>query len=429
MISVTNVPPVLDSQINSPVIAIQAEIPEQLRADFPSLEPALEQPIELGGSLAAAAPAGAHPATKAIASLRQAVTLLQPSVALSKSEASPKTLVKNISLWSAGVSRNLKLDLPLLAVLKAENPRSALPVPASVQPTKQPIGSNSSSAAAAIEAGAEASVVEKKIENKGEASAEAASSVAEPNDKNCLAADELLPKAAFPSVFQVQMKGHAIAYLPTQAAAETLEQQINQLLQAPRFDPNTLSPALVNGVPVGKAGDTVLFEITPDLAASFDRNPTLLAIAWINQLRITLGAAPIALADAQSQMYHLLPSNKQLKGNASWYDPAFEGSPTATGETFDSSDLTAAHPTLPFGTYLKVTNQQTSDSVIVRVNDRGPYLSGRSLDVSSEAARCLNSQTAGVVPFQAVIMETPQPQVDQTAIEQNPEASQQNTVP
>ncbi len=380
MISVTNVPPVLDSQVYSPTVAIQVVAVESITA----------QPV-----------------------LSARFSKLQPSFSLSHDTLPPgqvnsKMLVKSISLWSAGVSRDLKLDTPLLAVLKAENPRS---VPATAAPASSAVSQLASSDQ--VKTGdsnndsPENSVAAKEVENKGDRVEETSLPTAETADKNCLAAEEMLPKAAFPNVFQVQVKGHPIAYLPTQAAAATLEQQINQLLQMPRFDPNTLQPAIVNGVPVGKAADTVLFEITPDLAASFDRNPTLLAIAWINQLRITLGAEPIALAEAQSQMYHLLPTNKQIKGNASWYDPAFEGSPTATGETFDSSDLTAAHPTLPFGTYLKVTNQQNSDSVIVRINDRGPYLTGRSLDISGEAARCLNSQASGVVPFQAVIMESP----------------------
>ena len=386
MISVTNVPPVLDSQVYSPTVAAQVGAVQSITA----------QPL-----------------------LFARFSKLQSSIsrdASSKSHTNPKMLVKSISLWAAGASRDLKLDLPLLTVLKAENPRSVSTAPTAVSHLAD-------SNPVKIEGRSENSVAAKEVENKGVTSVEESSlSVAETDNKNCLAADEMLPKAAFPNVFQVQVKGHPIAYLPTQAAAATLEQQINQLLRMPRFDPNILRPAIVNGVPVGKAADMVLFEITPDLAASFDRNPTLLAIAWINQLRVTLGAEPIALAEAQSQMYHLLPSNKQIKGNASWYDPSFEGSPTATGETFDSSDLTAAHPSLPFGTYLKVTNQQNSDSVIVRINDRGPYLTGRSLDISGEAARCLNSQASGVVPFRAVIMESPSRQA--ASPETSPAASQ-----
>ena len=398
MISVINVPPVLDSQVYSPTVATQVVAVQSITAQpvlsarFSKLQPSLNLSGDLSGETSP------------------------------KGRTNPKLLVKSISLWSAGASRDLKLDMPLLTVLKAENPRStpaAAPAASqsasSVQAKIEDSGKDSSADSVAVK--------EKEVENKGKASVEESSlPVAETDNRDCLAADEMLPKAAFPNVFQVQVKGHPIAYLPTQAAAATLEQQINQLLRVPRFDPNTLRPAIVNGVSVGKAADTVLFEITPDLAASFDRNPTLLAIAWINQLRITLGAEPIALAEAQSQMYHLLPSNKQIKGNASWYDPAFEGSPTATGETFDSSDLTAAHPSLPFGTYLKVTNQQNSDSVIVRINDRGPYLTGRSLDISSEAARCLNSQASGVVPFHAVIMEPPSRQA--ASQETSPETSQ-----
>ena len=413
MIGVINVPPVLDSQIHAPVIATPV-IAAQVAITQPAAQPMISVRF----------------------SRLQSVVSANSNIGV-KSNVSAKILVKNISLWSAGVSHNLGLNLPLLAVLKAENPRSAqaaqttlVPASKSAQAT---VSQLASSAQADSERGTEASgteestqegAVAKEVETKGDRIKAPSLPAAGTDEKTCLSAEGLLPKAAFPNMFQVQVKGHSIAYLPTQAAAETLEQQINQLLRVPGFDPTTLRAAIVNGVPVGQAGDTVLFEITPDLAASFDRNPTLLAIAWINQLRITMGAAPIALADAQSQMYHLLPSGKQIKGNASWYDPAFEGSPTATGETFNSSDLTAAHPSLPFGTYLKVTNQQTADSVIVRVNDRGPFLSGRSLDVSSEAAHCLNSQAAGVVPFRAVIMETPP---HRTASQSQPEASQAST--
>jgi Lytic transglycolase len=452
MINVINVPPVLESQVHYPVIATQATTAAPFSGTSLSLDALIEdRSIDLGSppialeladrpELAfstllssisiAEAPQGqvVHPAPKATASLHQVVTLLQPRNIIPESDVDHAALVKKISLWSAGVSHDLRFDPPLLTVLKAENPRSVPAAPTSAQAIDSAAGSHpASSASSGMGAGAEASVVEKEVENKGDSVRAASSPVPEIGARSCLAAEEMLPKAAFPNVFQVQVKGHPIAYLPTQAAAETLERQIKQLLQAPKFDPNTLRPAIVNGVPVGKAADAILFEITPDLAASFDRNSTLLAIAWINQLRITMGAAPLALAEAQSQMYHLLPSDKQIEGNVSWYDPSFEGSPTATGETFDSSDLTAAHPTLPFGTYLKVTNQQTADSVIVRVNDRGPYLNNRSLDVSGEAAHCLNSQTAGVVPFQAVIMEASQSQADQAATQRSdPEASQQS---
>jgi rare lipoprotein A len=79
------------------------------------------------------------------------------------------------------------------------------------------------------------------------------------------------------------------------------------------------------------------------------------------------------------------------EGMASWYggDDGFEGKPTASGETFDSSQLTAAHRELPFGTLVDVTNVENGRTVRVRINDRGPFAKGRILDLSQEAARRL----------------------------------------
>jgi rare lipoprotein A len=80
-------------------------------------------------------------------------------------------------------------------------------------------------------------------------------------------------------------------------------------------------------------------------------------------------------------------------GVASFYT---EGTQTASGEKFDTHQLTAAHPTLPFGTRLRVTNVATGRSVTVRVNDRGPYVPGRTVDVSYSAATALGMVDAGV---------------------------------
>jgi rare lipoprotein A (peptidoglycan hydrolase) len=74
-------------------------------------------------------------------------------------------------------------------------------------------------------------------------------------------------------------------------------------------------------------------------------------------------------------------------GVASWYGPGFHGRRTANGERYNMDDLTAAHPTLPFGTRLMVRNIRTGQSVIVRVNDRGPFAKSRILDLSRAAAR------------------------------------------
>lgn len=83
-------------------------------------------------------------------------------------------------------------------------------------------------------------------------------------------------------------------------------------------------------------------------------------------------------------------------GTASWYGQDFEGKPTASGEPYNMYDLTAAHPTLPLGTYVKVTNLRNRRAVVVRINDRGPVVDGRIIDVSYSAAKVLRFHTAGV---------------------------------
>ncbi len=82
-------------------------------------------------------------------------------------------------------------------------------------------------------------------------------------------------------------------------------------------------------------------------------------------------------------------------GHASWYGPGFHGRTTANGERFNQGAMTAAHKTLPFGTKLKVTYKRTGKSVIVRINDRGPFIRGRMLDLSKGAAGRIGLISAG----------------------------------
>ncbi len=83
-------------------------------------------------------------------------------------------------------------------------------------------------------------------------------------------------------------------------------------------------------------------------------------------------------------------------GIASWYGPDFHGRATASGERYNMLDLTAAHRSLPFGTYLRVTSLDNARSLIVRVNDRGPFVRGRVIDLSYAAAKVLDLPRAGV---------------------------------
>jgi len=91
-------------------------------------------------------------------------------------------------------------------------------------------------------------------------------------------------------------------------------------------------------------------------------------------------------------------------GMASWYGKEEHGKLTADGETFDRHKLTAAHRKLPFNTVLRVTNRENGRAVEVRVNDRGPYVKNRVLDLSEAAAKALDMKTEGVTPVKIEVI-------------------------
>jgi rare lipoprotein A (peptidoglycan hydrolase) len=89
-------------------------------------------------------------------------------------------------------------------------------------------------------------------------------------------------------------------------------------------------------------------------------------------------------------------------GIASWYGPGFHGARTASGERFNQHGLTAAHRSLPFGTKVRVTNVRNGRSVVVRINDRGPHIRGRVIDLSSGAARAI--RLGGTAPVKLQVL-------------------------
>ncbi len=88
-------------------------------------------------------------------------------------------------------------------------------------------------------------------------------------------------------------------------------------------------------------------------------------------------------------------SNFKQSGRASWYGKRFNGRKTASGERYNMHAMTAAHKTLPLASYVRVTNTSNDKSVVVKINDRGPYVRGRVIDLSYAAARELGLQAAG----------------------------------
>lgn len=137
------------------------------------------------------------------------------------------------------------------------------------------------------------------------------------------------------------------------------------------------------------------------------------ALQIANRLRRLLGDAP-ALTKIEGLPEPVAPAaprvgavTSTLTGMASWYGPGFHGRRSASGEVFNQNALTAAHRTLPFGTRVRVTNVNTGQQVIVRINDRGPFGHGRVIDLSSAAAANIGLRAAGVGQVRLEVLSAP----------------------
>jgi len=108
-------------------------------------------------------------------------------------------------------------------------------------------------------------------------------------------------------------------------------------------------------------------------------------------------AAPVSSVQINPEVRKQVEKAKPYQvGTASWYGQIFEGKPTASGEPYDMYDMTAAHLKLPMGSYVKVTNLRNGRAVVVRVNDRGPIVPGRIIDLSYGAAQALQFKHRGL---------------------------------
>src|SRR6202043_2245068 len=108
-------------------------------------------------------------------------------------------------------------------------------------------------------------------------------------------------------------------------------------------------------------------------------------------------SAQIRAVPAKPEIRNQTGKNQPYQvGTASWYGEFFDGKPTASGEEYDMYDMTAAHPTLPLGSYVRVTNLRNGRAVVVKVNDRGPIVPGRIIDLSYGAAQVLEFEHRGL---------------------------------
>lgn len=120
--------------------------------------------------------------------------------------------------------------------------------------------------------------------------------------------------------------------------------------------------------------------------------------------RAVVLACALAINIAGLSTFPAVSEAKTMQGAASFYGKRFHGRLTANGERFNMNALTAAHRSLPFGTKVKVTNKENGRTVVVRINDRGPFIRGRNIDLSRGAAAKLGMIDAGVVRVQMDIL-------------------------
>ncbi|HEY9712328.1 MAG TPA: septal ring lytic transglycosylase RlpA family protein, partial [Chroococcales cyanobacterium] len=132
-----------------------------------------------------------------------------------------------------------------------------------------------------------------------------------------------------------------------------------------------------------------------------------------NAIRVAMGSSVLPTSilkiqevrnDIQAQVQAAKANGNTFSGSASWYGGKFDGRKTSDGSRYDQDALTAAHRSLPFGTKLLVMNRKTGDSCVVKVNDRGPFVGGRVIDLSRGAAKQLHMISSGVAVVDCLVL-------------------------
>ncbi len=193
----------------------------------------------------------------------------------------------------------------------------------------------------------------------------------------------------------------------SQAKSQELLEKINQL-QPESLEQIKVTWQSANRSYSIKINSELLVELNKTVFLSdTTKNPKTDAIQAANRLIRLLGnSSSLVKVEKETSLVKVQRDINYLKvrkkGVASWYGPGFHGNKTANGERFNSKDYTAAHKTLPFGTKVKVTNLSNGRSVIVRINDRGPFIKGREIDLSAQAARVLEISGIAQVKLEVV---------------------------
>jgi rare lipoprotein A len=196
--------------------------------------------------------------------------------------------------------------------------------------------------------------------------------------------------------------------------AEDIADKLKDLVQDDKFDANKLLPAKDGELPVVKIDGTTVMHV--DSAQIIDgvcvgaATPLEQSLKVVNAIRTALGAPVLPASYIKFNDVintQVSKANGSLfSGHASWYGGKFHGRKTSDGRRYNQDGLTAAHRWLPFGTKLLVRNRKTGDQCVVEVNDRGPFVDGRIIDLSRGAARQLNMLGSGVALVDCLVLGT-----------------------
>jgi rare lipoprotein A len=166
--------------------------------------------------------------------------------------------------------------------------------------------------------------------------------------------------------------------------AHAVADVLNRLNREGRLRADQITPNRRGNQYVVVVGREPIITVDSNAVSPQGLPPATLVLRWVNKMRVAMGGLPFERTASRGGA--LLGS---MTGRASWYGPGFHGRRSASGERFDQNMMTAAHKSLPFGTVLMVTNLRNQRSCLVRINDRGPYIPGRELDLSYAAARSI----------------------------------------
>lgn len=214
---------------------------------------------------------------------------------------------------------------------------------------------------------------------------------------------EAVESALQAGVWEVTVSGQAVIRIraegggmSTRERACVVAERLRKSLE--NVGAEAVMPAVMRGSFAVAAGDRLIVMVDRRHAAANRSSCYELALRWANNIRAALGAPVL-----RGRSGHLVSLDGERGrsvrvGRASWYGGRWHGRPTATGEIYDQNSLTAAHRTLPFGTLVRVTNLSNGKQVTVRINNRGPYVAGRDIDLSRAAAEAIDLIGPGVAP-------------------------------